>query len=151
MVRSETTIATAIYMASNGLCRGWWCCRSCTRWTLPLNSLQPIGCNKNKNAFQWDAYHRLVDRIPACTARGGVCQGWGGGVFQGVSARGRGGMCIPPCNGADTPPPWTDRHLSKYNLRKFRLRAVKIAIVPSEQALKLVKVPFNLINKLYQS
>ena len=25
---------------------------------------------RNKNAFQWDAYHPLVDRIPACTAKG---------------------------------------------------------------------------------
>ena len=28
-----------------------------------------------KNAFQWDAYRPLVDRIPACTAQGGVCPG----------------------------------------------------------------------------
>ena len=26
----------------------------------------------NKNAFQWDAYHLLVDHIPACTVAGGV-------------------------------------------------------------------------------
>ena len=24
----------------------------------------------NKNAFQWDAYRPIVDRIPACTAQG---------------------------------------------------------------------------------
>ena len=42
---------------------------------------------ENKNAFQWDAYRPLVDRIPACivqgavSAQGGVCTG-------GVSARG---------------------------------------------------------------
>ena len=29
---------------------------------------------KNKDAFQWDAYRPLVDRIPACT-EGGVCPG----------------------------------------------------------------------------
>ena len=27
---------------------------------------------KITNAFQWDAYRPLVDRIPACTAQGGV-------------------------------------------------------------------------------
>ena len=26
----------------------------------------------NKNAFQWDAYRPLVDRIPVCTVVGGV-------------------------------------------------------------------------------
>ena len=43
----------------------------------------------NKNAFQWDAYRPLVDRIRACTAHGG------GGVFTGggggLSAQG--GVC----------------------------------------------------------
>ena len=40
----------------------------------------------NKNAFQWDAYRPLVDRIPACTAeRGGSASGPGG-----VSASGPG-------------------------------------------------------------
>ena len=38
----------------------------------------------DKNAFQWDAYRTLVDRIPACTA-GGVCP------VGGVSAWG----CLP--------------------------------------------------------
>ena len=28
--------------------------------------------NENKNAFQWDEYRPLVDRIPACTVVGGV-------------------------------------------------------------------------------
>ena len=27
---------------------------------------------RNKNAFQWDAYRPLVDRIPACTVQRGV-------------------------------------------------------------------------------
>ena len=44
----------------------------------------------NKNAFQWDAYRPLVDRIPACTAQKGVST-------QGVSAQGGvypgGGVC----------------------------------------------------------
>ena len=39
-----------------------------------------------KNAFQWDAYRSLVDRIPACTARGDVY--WGGVSARGVSAWG---------------------------------------------------------------
>ena len=30
---------------------------------------------KNKYAFQWDAYHLLVDRIPACIAQGGYLPG----------------------------------------------------------------------------
>ena len=46
--------------------------------------------------------------------RRGVCPGW-------VSAHG--GICPEGCV-ADTPPPWTDRHLWKHNLRKLRLRAV---------------------------
>ena len=32
----------------NGLHRIWWCCRSRTVWALPLNSVQPICCNKKK-------------------------------------------------------------------------------------------------------
>ena len=55
---------------------------------------------KYKNAFQWDAYLPLVDRIPAFTAQeesargmsaqGGVCQGvvYPGLSVQGVSACG---------------------------------------------------------------
>ena len=42
----------------------------------------------NKNAFQWDAYHPLVDRIPACTGQVGVSQ----------HALDR-GVCIPACTG----------------------------------------------------
>ena len=43
---------------------------------------------QNKNAFQWDVYHLLVDRIPACTGQGGVYPSmhWAGG-------------CIPACTG----------------------------------------------------
>ena len=46
----------------------------------------PVRKFHNKNAFQWDAYHPLVDRIPACTVAEGVylpegrgvpAQGWG--------------------------------------------------------------------------
>ena len=52
---------------------------------------------RNKNAFQWDAYRPLVDRILACTAQRGVSAlGRGvcpGGVYlpRGVSAR----RCLP--------------------------------------------------------
>ena len=129
----------------------------------------------NKNAFQWDAYRPLVDRIPACTAQegeypkmhwvgrgyvypnmhwaGGVCavgvssQGvssaWGvsvQGVYlrTGVSAQGGGGdvclggmstkwgvylggVCIPACNEADTPPlhGQTDTCENEVNLQLF--------------------------------
>ena len=54
--------------------------------------------NYNKNTFQWDAYHPLVNRIPTCTAQGGVPRGsvCPGGCLPLVP----GGM--PPCNGADT-------------------------------------------------
>ena len=38
----------------------------------------------NKNAFQWDAYRPLGDRLPG-----------GGGVCQGVSASGPGRGCLP--------------------------------------------------------
>ena len=40
--------------------------------------LSKVPCSwpsKYKNAFQWDAYRRLVECIPACTAQGGVCPG----------------------------------------------------------------------------
>ena len=52
---------------------------------------------KNKNAFQWDAYCRLVDWIPACTAQGclsrgvsarGCLLGEGVSAQEGVSAKG---------------------------------------------------------------
>ena len=35
----------------------------------------PNGKTVHKNAFQWDAYCPLVDRIPACTVPGGVPAG----------------------------------------------------------------------------
>ena len=64
----------------------------------------------NKNAFQWDAYRPLVDRIPACTVQAGCLPREG--LPRGVSAREVSawgeclprGVCIPACNGADTPP-----------------------------------------------
>ena len=71
----------------------------------------------DKNAFQWDGYRPLVDRIPACTA-------WGGGLPSGsvcpwgVSDH---GGCLPRDVSAQrgvsqhaiehTLPMWTDRHL----------------------------------------
>ena len=69
-----------------------------------LRDINSKAC-ENKNALQWDAYHPLVDRISACTTRGGVsAQGEGcvclGGT--GVSAQGV-GVCIPACIEADTP------------------------------------------------
>ena len=91
----------------------------------------------NKNAFQWDAYRPLVDRIPACTVCGGggipACTGQGacvgipacngqGGVYLGVSAQGGvchggvclwsgGGLCVSQHAMGQTPQLWTDRHL----------------------------------------
>ena len=61
-------------------------------WNLGKQECIPVGCVPP------------VDRIPACTAQGG------GGVSQhalgrGVSAQ---GVCIPACNGADTPRGQTD-------------------------------------------
>ena len=84
----------------------------------------------HKNAFQWDAYHYPVDRIPACTVRGVSAQGVSAQEVsaQEVSAQGRclprgsrgclPGGCIPACNGAD-------RYLWKHNNRKLHLRAIK--------------------------
>ena len=40
----------------------------------------------NKNAFQEDPYHPLVDHIPTCTVEGGVCRG--DCLPRGVSAQG---------------------------------------------------------------
>ena len=50
------------------------------------------------------------------SVRGAVCLG------VGVSAQGV--VCHPQTRGRQSPPPWTDRHLWKHNLRKLRLRAV---------------------------
>ena len=61
----------------------------------------------NKNAFQWDAYRPLVDRIPACTVQGGVCLCSSGGA-------------VYPSMQWDRHPLWTDRHLWKHNLYKLR-------------------------------
>ena len=50
-------------------------------------------CTMHKNAFQWDAYRPLVNRIPACTVAGGVPAQEGvylpGGVYlpKGVPAQ----------------------------------------------------------------
>ena len=57
----------------------------------------------DKNAFQWDAYRPLVDRIPACNAQGGggvcpggVCPGGclPGRVCLGGVGPGGGGVCL---------------------------------------------------------
>ena len=63
-------------------------------WNLHATFVMSVDCllcphKMNKNAFQWDTYHPLVDRIPACTAQGGVC------VSQHVL--GRGIVYIPAC------------------------------------------------------
>ena len=55
-----------------------------------------------KNAFQWEAYRPLVDRILARTGQGGVCPG-------GVCLGGRG--VYPSMQWGQTLPLWTDRHL----------------------------------------
>ena len=70
--------------------------------------------------------------IPACTGQGGVCLLRGCLVWREVSAQG--GVCPGSvCPGGDRrgvadadSPLWTDRHLCKHNLRKLRLRAVKL-------------------------
>ena len=69
---------------------------------------QDVSISK-KNAFQWDAYHPLVDRIPACTGQGGVCPGEGC-LPRGVSAWGvaclglsAGGGCLCPLCPVQTP------------------------------------------------
>ena len=58
--------------------------------------------------------------LPACTAPGGLLLGEG--------------MCIPACNGADTPPPPVDRILDtrfwKYYLAATSLWAVNITFAP---------------------
>ena len=33
------------------------------------NETNRLEISLNKNAFQWDAYHPLVDRIPVCTGQ----------------------------------------------------------------------------------
>ena len=71
---------------------------------------------KYKNAFQWDAYRPLVDRIPACTGQGGVYPSmhWAGGVSQHALGaclpRGNGGVCRGVVDERQTPP--VDRQTS---------------------------------------
>ena len=104
----------------------------------------------NKNAFQWDAYRPLVDRIPACTGQGrgclpvgclleGVCLGGiylEGGVCLGgvcpgeVSAQGR---CLPLVPGGvsqhtmgQTPPCGQKDTCENKTLCKLHLRVVII-------------------------
>ena len=66
-----------------------------------------LNSTPNKNAFQWNVYHLLVDCIPACTGQRGVSARGGGGVSaKGVSAQGgvySGGVWR--VSGADNPPP----------------------------------------------
>ena len=55
-------------------------------------------CCYHKNAFQWDAYHLLVDCIPACTVAGGV-PAWGCtclGVYLPGGCTYLGGACTGP-------------------------------------------------------
>ena len=65
----------------------------------------------HKNAFQWDAYCPLVDRIPACIVQGGVypgrclpmgCLPKGGGVCSGWVVSAQGGWCLPGGNALAT-------------------------------------------------
>ena len=53
----------------------------------------------NKNAFQWDAYRPLIDRMPASASRRGM-PGPGGSGSGGVWSGGG----IPACTEADPPP-----------------------------------------------
>ena len=58
------------------------------------------GCSsKIKNAFQWDAYRRLVDRIPACTVQGCMSASGGGCLPGGYLPLVPG---HPPCLQSDT-------------------------------------------------
>ena len=109
-----------------------------------LSTKRTVSIN-NKNAFQWDAYRPLVDRIAACTVAGGytcpggTCPGGGGIPAQWVPAQGGvnawGCTCLGgvpvwrsvPAWGGYLPwfsPLWTDRHLWKHNLHKLCLWAV---------------------------
>ena len=85
----------------------------------------------NKIAFQWDAYHQLVDRIPACTApEGGTCRGCTcpGGTCPGDTCH-LVGVCILACNGADPPPVNRITDTCKnITFPRLHLRAVKISI-----------------------
>ena len=67
--------------------------------------------NNYKIAFQWDAYRPLVDRIPTCTAQGGVpTRGVflpGGWYLGGVPAQGDGCTCWGcTCPGEVGVPAW---------------------------------------------
>ena len=81
----------------------------------------------NKNAFQWDAYHPLVDCIPACTEQRGVYPSmhWARGVCPGWVSAKRG--CLPGGVCLGRHPPSVDKQTPvKYNLRKLCLRVVNI-------------------------
>ena len=56
----------------------------------------------NKNGFQWDAYHPLDDRIPACTGHGVYSSNhWVGGIYLGGVVCP--GGCLPPGGGGVCP------------------------------------------------
>ena len=82
-----------------------------TKWL--MTNLNHHNQPKNKNAFQWDAYRPLVDRITACTGQGGVSAGGGVCLPGGCLPGGLNYWVIldPPEDQRQTSPLWTDRHL----------------------------------------
>ena len=58
---------------------------------IALSCVKDTKLINNKNAFQWDAYRPLIDRIPACTVAGGGGTCLGGTCPGGVPAMG--GTC----------------------------------------------------------
>ena len=67
--------------------------------------------SKNKNAFQWDAYRPLVDRIPAYTVQGAYLNR-GGVPAWGIPAAGcLPGVCVSQHAMGQTSTLWKDRHL----------------------------------------
>ena len=61
------------WFMSEMVSKSWLCKCRCNPFHKALHNI-PVTC-KHKNAFQWDAYRPLVDRIPACTMAGGTCPG----------------------------------------------------------------------------
>ena len=124
--RRRKRIFPSIFVTARGILYYpiWKRCRFCFLFRVNINkplkvrvSRAPHGYINDKNAFQWNAYRPLVDRIPACIVAGGEgVPAQEGCTCQGVPAWGvylprvylPGGCTCPGECLASTPPLWTE-------------------------------------------
>ena len=61
-IQGSLTLRLRFVIASSRLCRSCWCCCNRTVWTLPLNPVQPISCDKkNRGRNQCERLRDLQD------------------------------------------------------------------------------------------